>query len=323
MKTYRRLAISKRSLLVGLLVGALFIWLTLRAVDLSEVVTSLRNASWLMSVPFGISLFFFYWLKALRWRRLLKDAIAAPASSLAPPLVIGFAGNNIMPFRVGELIRIVLASQILNLSKTFVTATIVVERFLDIFAITLLVGTGLLAANFGGRAFHQAEELYAGIAIATALSAIAVFLGTQLVFLRPKTLLTICPPTFHEKLRPHVDRFIQGLTSLRTRQDFLAAMGNSVIQWTILSGCIFISLLAVEIDQPFWTAIIILGIITLAITLPSAPGYIGTIEFSFVFALGLFDVSADKALAAGLFYHAITFVLVTTAGLIYYIRLTR
>ncbi|NIP51527.1 MAG: hypothetical protein GWN81_06270, partial [Phycisphaerae bacterium] len=61
-------------------------------------------------------------------------------------------------------------------------------------------------------------------------------------------------------------------------------------------------------------AVLILGLVVAGISLPSAPGFVGTIEYCFVLGLGFFDVDATRALSIGVFYHAISFLTVVAAG---------
>src|SRR5688500_1969777 len=49
----------------------------------------------------------FYWIKAWRWRMLLSPlGQYRPTRDLLPPILVGFAFNNLLPARLGEFVRV-------------------------------------------------------------------------------------------------------------------------------------------------------------------------------------------------------------------------
>ena len=54
-----------------------------------------------------------------------------------------------------------------------------------------------------------------------------------------------------------------------------------------------------------------------SISLPGAPGFIGTVEYCFVAGLGFFEVQPSEALSIAIFYHALSFMFVTSSGAFY------
>jgi hypothetical protein len=81
------------------------LWFTLRAIDLRELERLLRSSSltWI-----GVSLAL-YWLeiviRAVRWRMLLRPIAALTFGQVLLSLVIGYAANNALPARLGEVFR--------------------------------------------------------------------------------------------------------------------------------------------------------------------------------------------------------------------------
>jgi len=83
-----------------------------------------------------------------------------------------------------------------------------------------------------------------------------------------------------------------------------------------MAACIYLSFLALNIEASFWLAIIILGLIVVGLTLPTVPGFFGTIEYCFVLGLGAAGINPSLAISAGIFYHIPAWVAVTLTGLI-------
>ncbi len=113
---------------LGLILGAAFLWLALRKVDFSELratVASLDSSLMLLST-------LLYWvalsLRVLRWQLLLRELGPAPLPAVAETLVVGYAVNNVLPARLGEVARAAYAKRRLGIGRARVFGSIVIER---------------------------------------------------------------------------------------------------------------------------------------------------------------------------------------------------
>jgi hypothetical protein len=79
--------------------------------------------------------------------------------------------------------------------------------------------------------------------------------------------------------------------------------------------CVYFAIVAFDIRVPPYAAILVLALIVAGVSLPTSPGFVGTIQFCFVLGLKQFGIDANSAFAASVFYHSITFVAVTATGL--------
>src|SRR5205807_9039001 len=96
------------------------------------------NYVWL--IPSAVCTLLGYVLRTMRWRFILSSAARAPLTTLFPVLIMGFATNNLLPVRLGEIWRAYLLGRKQNVRKTLVLASVVVERVFDgITLIALLV----------------------------------------------------------------------------------------------------------------------------------------------------------------------------------------
>ncbi len=97
---------SKRvRLLVGLGISVIFTWLALRGLDLPEVWVNLTKAEYVWLIPSIAVYFVAVWVRTWRWDYLLRPIKQIPVKKLFPIVVIGYMGNNVYPFRAGELLR--------------------------------------------------------------------------------------------------------------------------------------------------------------------------------------------------------------------------
>ena len=75
------------------------------------------------------------WLRGLRWKWLFKKNVSPTITSLYRAELIGYFGNNILPLRLGELLRSYIVGKENSLSKSFVFGTVILERLLDMLAL--------------------------------------------------------------------------------------------------------------------------------------------------------------------------------------------
>jgi len=147
---------------LGIGVSAFFIWVVLRGVNPAEVIDQISQANpwyFLASVFVGTA---GYFIRALRWKVLLHPIKPDTAlRSRFAGISIGFAINNLIPARVGELARAFALTRVEPITLSGSVGSLVVERFLDsIVLVTLFLvpmalpsfpgADGLLSGAFGG-----------------------------------------------------------------------------------------------------------------------------------------------------------------------------
>ena len=70
---------------------------------------------------------------------------------------------------------------------------------------------------------------------------------------------------------------------------------------------------------PMSVTVIVLTVISLAVTVPTAPGYVGAIQAAFVFALVPFGVKQEVAFASSVFFLVAQWIPVTTVGALFFL----
>ena len=302
--------------LFGLAIGALFLWLAIRDVNFEELAESLASANFLFAIPLLLFFGMFFWLKAIRWAYLLEPTRAFSSRELFAPMMIGFAGNNVLPVRLGELLRVYLLGSKFRISKTLVLATLVLERIFDAVSILALL---MLAITFSKIDSSDLSSARLFLAIATGIAVISVFVVVRTpswlsdIGIRCSSFL---PSTLARNLGQKIHQVRDGFGAVRSTRQIARVAANSLLQWALLAACIQFALHALDIDVPAVASVLVLGLVVAGISIPSAPGFVGTIELCFVIGLGFFGIGANEALAAAIFYHVLTFASVTGTGAI-------
>lgn len=305
---------------LGLLISTLFLWLALRNLNLDEVGASLGEANYRWLLPAVLAYFVTVGARSWRWTYLLRPVEAVPARRLFSVVVIGYLGNNIYPFRVGELLRAYLLRRQEGISAGAGLATIFLERVFD----------GLTILSFVFLALPLAPLPSDGIRSLLVVSS-ALFFGALLFFLalaaRPQTALQLLD-FFLRFLRPGWRppvlalgrRFLTGLASLRDWRTLLILFFFSVVIWLLETVKYWLVMQAFPFALDFMALIFMNGVVNLATILPSAPGYVGTFDAPGIAVLVLYDVREAVAGAYVLALHAALWLPSTVVGLIFMAR---
>jgi hypothetical protein len=287
---------------------------------MGEVWQAVRTANYIWILP-GVAVYFFgVWVRTWRWDYLLRPVKRIPLSRLFPVVVIGYMGNNIFPIRAGELIRAYLLRKREDVSISTSLATILVERVFD--------GLVMLMFVFIGLPFTPMPGWLQGMVIAASLlffGALAVFIVLAMKVEWAEAVYgwvidRAVPARFRSPVRGFADRFMTGLQSLRSGRAVLMLFVTSVIIWLAETVKYWFVMHAFDFTVPFWVLMLMNGIVNLATTIPSSPGYVGTFDAPGIEILSIFGV--DRALAASytLVLHVALWLPITLLGLWYMTR---
>ncbi len=312
---------------LGVVISAVFLYLAFRKVDFAQVWTFLKQARWGWVLP-GLAFYFLgVWLRALRWQLLLKPLKLLPIRKLFPVVAIGYMGNNVYPARAGEFLRAILLKSKQQVEISASLATIVVERLFD-----ALVILGLVLLNLSQLSALPSAQGYLGTIRGVATWGSIIFLGLLAVFLamvffpRPTKTLTdwMVAHLVPKKLRPAisgiVEKFIHGLSSLRSVSETLKVLLLSVAVWVCETGLYWGVMKAMGLELSFMALMLVNGVINLVLLVPAAPGGLGTFDAACKAMLEVFGVGSELALGYTLLLRVALWVPITILGALFFFR---
>lgn len=294
---------SKWQFWLGAGVSVLLLLILLYQVDLGELRDVLGGADYALLAP-AIAIYFVAVLfRAVRWRFLLRPLRAIPVMRLYPVVIIGYMANNLLPVRLGEVVRSYYLARQENFSTSPALATVAVERIFD--GITLLTFAAvsgpvlLLLGEFDGAADVSRST---GILLVAVTA--AVFTGFLVFF----TLLTSSPRfsnlveswlvIFPARVRPKVREvfytFVAGLTILNSPRKQAALLLLSMPIWLLEGAMYFMLAYSFNIDAQFGSV----GVLLLVVTLLTATSNLATSVPSAIGGIGPFEVVAQQTLMA-------------------------
>lgn len=302
------------SLLLGLALSTLLVVLLLRRIDLSRVAGEMRSASWApLALSLAVKLLGFCGL-AWRAEALLRPTAKVPFPVLYQAQLLGFAANNVVPFRVGELAKVDFLARSSGSSRATVLAVAASERLLDGLCMLLLFAVvsplvlpqvehpGVVAASAGVIVLAGAAAWMAA-GRGGLLSRLAGRLGETWGAPRGGRLVSL------------MEGFERGLTGWRSPGLLLGAFAGSLLYWGCSAIGVRLWLAAFDVSTPWFAPAVVLVFLAFGTALPASPGFIGTYDYFFVSALAVFGVEANRAASVALVGHALAIVPFTLVGL--------
>lgn len=308
-------------LTLSVIISVVFLYMALDGLSLGEVRDDLQGANYWWLLP-GVAVYFVaVWARTWRWHYLLRPLKRVKLEKLFPIVVIGYMGNNVYPFRAGEVVRAWVLRRNEGVSISASLATIVVERIFD--------GLVMLIFVFVALPFAPVPPPFDRIVIWMT----ALFFGALAVFfvLAARPTLTrriyggIIDRLIPEQLRVGVlgvaDRFMDGLASFRSPADMAMTLVTSIVIWLTETTKYWFVMHAFDFEVEFFVLMLMTAVVNLATTIPSAPGYVGTFDEPGIEILKAFGVEENAAGAYTLVLHAALWLPITLLGFYYMARL--
>lgn len=307
-------------LLLAIAVSGLLLWWAFRDVDLAEAAGYLRavRPGWLLAaVVVTTSLFP---LRLIRWRLLLRaeNGDAYPWLPLWHAVAMGFAANNLLPFRAGEVVRTVAASRLTGARLTTSLASVAVERVFDALTVVGLLALALLMPDMP-PGLAVAGIPVQRVATTAGLLALAALACAALVVAFPKAAEGVVRrliPSDRIALRliEIIEGVRQGLIVLKSPARLAGVIAWSVVLWLVNALSFYLAFFAFDLPVSYSGAVVLQGVLAFGIAVPSAPGYVGPFEAVITAVLALYGIGASQAIAYAVGYHLTTFVPITVLG---------
>jgi uncharacterized membrane protein YbhN (UPF0104 family) len=233
-----------------------------------------------------------------RWWRLLADEGAPPSRADALGVTcVGYAGNNVLPARAGDAVRVVLMAPLARAPARSVIGTLLAERLLDVAVLVVLfvvVGYGLLGQVGSGRA-----ELVAGLAVAAAVLALAGWRAARR----------------SERLHAFMAPVASATLGLRRAPHGLRLLGMTLVIWAIETGVWMSVAGAIGFGVDVVEGAYLVALASVFSMIPSGPAYAGTQDAAAILGLKALGGTGAQAVAFIVMLRFVIVVPITVAGL--------
>ena len=315
---------SQARSLLGLLLGAALMAWFLCTTDWPAFAGALAGVRLERVILAAIILFGEFALRSLRWRLLLQPvAPNAGLGALFSATLVGAASNTLLPARAGDLARPLIAHRRTGAPLAPVVTTTVMERIFDlmgllfVFLLTLALlpqvsgPEGLLVEKLRRYGFMAGGAGCAGFATLLVLSRRRDWMQALL-----GRLFKLIPAPVGAPLLRISSGLVDGLAAMASARQVAGALALTLLLWFNGAFAIYILFSAFDIPLPFGAASFTAVAIALAVVLPQAPGFVGVFHVAIEKTLVLWGLEATPAKGFAVVFWGISFLPVTTAGLL-------
>jgi uncharacterized protein (TIRG00374 family) len=308
--------IEVKKLLLGVVVSILFIYLSLKDVDYQRVLMRLENLKSVFLVPAIGLLVSASFLRSLRLGVILSPLKKVNQKKLYPANCVGYMAMTLIPMRIGDLFRSYLVSARGQVPFSSVLATTLVERVLD--SLTLLGILFFIILNFPLPPWmiRSGYFLLAGLIVLLFLiysmyyrAWFAVRFSGVLVNRLPQKIRTMTEKAFRN--------FIEGLKIIASPWRFVSSLFLSLLIWGASGLAVYSLFFFQNLQLPVISAFTVLVITVIGISLPTAPGFLGNIQFACIIAFSFSHLPKSDALAFSLFYQLVMVGTAICLGLVF------
>ncbi len=310
---------KKRSswmLALSLIIAIVLIYLSLQGLDWKIFWNTIKVGHYefiLLILP--ISSFNFF-VRALRWSILVR---AEKRVSLPPIFwanMVGYLGNAYLPARAGELLRSAFLGQKSGLGTSFILATALTERILDVVTLVLIGSVSLLwqEGNNISPMLANAIRVVAAAGV-TGLTVIIVAPFQEELIVRFITWLPL-PPKIATLISEQTARFLVGMRSLQNWRRLTTFILLTAVIWFIDALITTIGVRIISQTISLGQALILLSALGLSSAIPSTPGNVGVFQFVAVTVLTPFGFSRAEALAYIIIGQVLNYIVVSFWGLL-------
>lgn len=303
-----------KKIILGVLVGVFFVYLSLKGTTVQDVAGGLAKAAYLYILPFLLTVFVMQLMRAWRWGLILSPLGRVGALPLFAVTNVGFLAITALPARLGELCRPYLVARVSPIGMSAALGTVFVERMLDGAAILTIACIAVFFMPLP-YVFIEASVIFFLI-IFGLLSAIAFAIfrrdaafGILVSF--AKVLPSKWEKSFHQAFHNFLDSF--GIIARGKRLYRILLL--SYLIWFIDAFAIYILFVAFNFHLSYVAAFVVMSILIIGIALPTAPGFIGNWHYSCVLGLSIFNIPKTDALAFAVIYHFFSVAIVIILGL--------
>ena len=288
-----------------------------RQINFGEVLEAFENFRWVYLILGLTSLAFGYALRIIRWSMMLKAAgAAATFANCSAPFLGSIALNNVLPLRLGDVVRALVFPKSMGITRTTATTSLVVERLIDLLTLLASLAIGLFAIP----SVAISPELKASAVALALVGGLALLLG--ILFSGPLGRLCgalAARPNAHgasalRKIYETLGSLLHGFDVMSRPRILSTMLIVSMFVWGGEAGLFHFVLLGAGMEGSFLVALLVMAVATLSTLVPSSPGYVGPFHLAAFTAISLVGGTAAQAGSYAVIVHLTLWLPTTLAG---------
>ena len=312
---------SKIKFYTGLLISLLFLFLSLKNVDFNIVAQSLGRVELKYLLLCVLCYFLSLFCRAYLWKLILISEKKIRYVHSFEALTIGYMGNNVLPFRMGEAMRAYALGTAEGISRTLAFASVIIERLIDLMSLLLFLLLLIVMMSLEEWVIWSGIVVF-GVLLVAAFS--LYVLATDLFRLRSRlfqVILRFIPEGRRGSIERIIDSFIKGIKLIRSFDQVIRLVLLSLVVWGFWTAILYFGLKAFQLDLPITASLFISVVVNIGVMIPSSPGFIGVFQYLCVLSLSFFQVPKEVALSFSFLVHMVMYIPPTLLGWFYLTRM--
>lgn len=300
---------------LGMVLSILCLVFIARKIDMHNLALALSHFQW-PYLLYGLgSLAIGYSFRILRWALMLRAVgSTVRVSTCAAPFLGAIALNNVLPLRLGDLMRAFIFPSALGINKAAGASSLVMERLIDLMTLFACLMVGLVI----GKGAELPEWLAKSVFCLVTLSALALILaflfsGKLAQYLSKFSEVSRLGTKRKKWLTAFCD-LLRDFAAMSRFRILLMLFALSVLVWVCESGLFWCLLIGFELETHFAVAMMVMAIATFSTLVPSSPGYIGPFHLAAFTAISMLGGTADQAASFAVLSHLALWIPTTLAG---------
>ncbi len=282
-------------LIIGLLISAIFLYITFYNMDFGEIKDALKKANYWWLIPSQIALWASLFFRAYRFKVMAQKKVNLHFWDAFSAIMIGYFGNGVLPARLGEVLK---ARTINDKTKaTFSTSIglVFLERILDLFfmlVIFILFFIITLIKNDSMSPELQKTLMFGSVLATLPFVVFFIILIKEDLFCRIfRKILFFLNDHGKEKAESILKRFLEASHSIKKPIFLLRLILLSFLIWVPVIFNAYYAFFCFEDLKglPLRAAMLTVILVAIGITLPSSPGYIGPYHAAAKYALKVYS----------------------------------
>lgn len=238
-------------------------------------------------------------------------------ANCAAPFMGSIALNNILPLRMGDVVRALLFPKAMGITKTNAASSLIMERLFDLMTLLICLGIGLFAIQ--NTIIPPALKNYAlllTVVGGTTLLTVFLFSGS---FARLSKLKSNINGSGQAKGRAAsffltISNFLYDIEKMSRLRFLLIMTAISMLVWIGESGLFYFILLGFGLDANPVTGLLVMSVATLATLVPSSPGYVGPFHLAAFTVISLVGATPSQAGGYAVLVHLALWASTTIVG---------
>ena len=306
-------------LFIGFSLSFVGLYFSFRNIDFIQIKKSFDSIDLLYLLAAIILLIFYTLIRAFRWRLLLFSVKSIKIKDLFASNMIGYFGNSVLPFKMGEVLRGYSISNTNNLKTSTVLGSIVLERVCDLFGLMALFFMVSLVYSFP-------SDIQISLILSISLILIT-FLLLWIISFKKKLIVEKITGSWIIRFKSiysfikTLRSFSKGFTSLSEYRNIYIIAFHTLVTWIILFFVTYFTLLSLSINLSWIQISVVLLLTSMAMSIPAAPGAIGTHHFATYYVMNsLFMFNSIESQTFAIVLHAISYVPLVIIGSYYFFK---